>query len=207
MHGKEPDVPDETFYDFADFRLDAARRLLSHRTQGPVAITSRAFDALLHFVRNPGRLVPKRELMDAVWGDSVIEENNLAQTVSTLRQLLGETPDEHRFIVTISGKGYRFIAPVTVNAAAARPLPPAPAPPPRRWLIPALALALVLVVIAFVTSADFTSRAPIRSIAVLPFRPLVSGSGDPALELGMADTLIARLASGGSLVVRPLSSV
>ena len=49
-------MPDETFYDFADFRLDAGRRLLSHRTHGPVAITSRAFDALLHFVRNPERI-------------------------------------------------------------------------------------------------------------------------------------------------------
>src|SRR5262245_62926627 len=119
---------------------------------GPIAVTSRAFDTLLHFVRNPGRLVPKRELMDAVWGDSVIEENNLAQTISTLRQLLGEKPDEHRFIVTIPGKGYRFIAPVTVGDSgsglrSADPVSPAIAPRPRWWLAAGLALACVLMAV------------------------------------------------------------
>ena len=100
---RELHVPTDTHYDFGDFRLDASRRLLSHRAQGAVPITSRAFDTLLHFVRNPGRLVLKRELMDAVWGNAVVEENNLTQTISTLRHLLGERPDEHRFIVTVLG--------------------------------------------------------------------------------------------------------
>jgi serine/threonine-protein kinase len=202
-------VPDEPLYAFGDFRLDAGRRLLSHRTQGSVPITSRAFDTLLYLVRNPERVVTKRELMDAVWGDAVVEENNLTQTISTLRQLLGERPDEHRFIVTVSGRGYRFIAPVTADGTA----PSASVPRPQRWAIPRLivgGLAVVLGLGWFLSGRFFATKPaadPIETIAVLPFKPLVQESGDPALELGMADTLIARLGSGGGIVVRPLSSV
>ena len=204
-------MPDETLYAFGDFRLDAGRRLLSHRSQGAVPITSRAFDTLLHLVRNAGRLVPKRELMDAVWGDAVVEENNLTQTISTLRQLLGERPDEHRYIVTVSGRGYRFIATVESGGPAVDTptTVPAPARSNRRTLI-ALALAGLAVVaigIAALLGSRPATQPRIESIAVLPFKPLVRESGDPALELGMADTLIERLGNSGGLVVRPLSSV
>jgi DNA-binding winged helix-turn-helix (wHTH) protein len=203
-------VPDEKLYAFGDFRLDAGRRLLSHRSQGAVPITSRAFDTLLHLVRNAGRLVPKRELMDAVWGDAVVEENNLTQTISTLRQLLGERPDEHRYIVTVSGRGYRFIASIERGAPADDAPPPLP-PPARsnRRAVIAVALAALLLAtgVAVLLSNRFATQRQIESIAVLPFKPLVRESGDPALELGMADTLIARLGNGGALVVRPLSSV
>ncbi|MGH8239181.1 MAG: winged helix-turn-helix domain-containing protein, partial [Steroidobacteraceae bacterium] len=206
---EEPSVPDETLYAFSDFRLDAGRRLLSHLTQGSVPITSRAFDTLLYLLRNPGRLVAKRELMDAVWGNAVVEENNLTQTISTLRQLLGERPDEHRFIVTVPGRGYRFIASVAVDGSAPVAQPPRTQ---RRWILPALAVAglLAVVGIAVLFSGQFDAKPgvdKVKTIAVLPFKPLVQESGDPALELGMADTLIARLGSGGGLVVRPLSSV
>lgn len=200
-------MPEETIYAFGDFRLDADRRLLSHRTLGAVPITSRAYDTLLHLVRNPGRVVAKRELMDAVWGETVVEENNLTQTISTLRQLLGERPDEHRFIVTVPGRGYRFIAPVTTDSA-----PQSQLPRPRRWTIPRLIVGglAIVVVIGWFLAGRFEAKPPvatIKTIAVLPFKPLVKESGDPALELGMADTLIARLGSGGGIVVRPLSSV
>jgi len=204
-------VPDETLFVFGDFRLDAGRRLLSHRSQGAIPIASRAFDTLLHLVRNPGRLVPKREIMDAVWGDAVVEENNLTQTISTLRQLLGERPDDHHYIVTVSGRGYRFIAKVEPGGDA--PATPAnvaatPARPKRRRLIAvAIAGLAVAVGIALLLSGRLAPKPRIESIAVLPFKPVVRDSGDPALELGMADTLIARLGNSGGLIVRPLSSV
>ena len=203
-------MPDETLYVFGDFRLDAGRRLLSHRSQGAIPITSRAFDTLLHLVRNPGRLVPKRELMDAVWGDAVVEENNLTQTISTLRQLLGERPDDHRYIVTVSGRGYRFIANVVPDTGApGAPATVAAAPPANRRRIIAVAIAglAVAIGVAALLSGRFMAKPRIESIAVLPFKPVVRESGDPALELGMADTLIVRLGNSGGLIVRPLSSV
>lgn len=197
----------ETPYDFGDFRLDAGRRLLSHRTQGSIPITSRVLDTLLHLVRNPGRLVTKRELMDAVWGDAVVEENNLTQTISTLRQLLGERPDEHRFIVTVPGRGYRFIAKVGQGALAPSPVGQ-PAPSRRGLIIGLVAVGLAAAAVLAAFQLGWLGAQPqLRSIAVLPFKPLVADANDPALELGMADTLIARLGSAGGIVVRPLSSV
>ena len=50
--------------------------------------------------------------MEAVWPDSIVEENNLAQAISKLRQVFGETPGSHSYIVTVPGRGYRFVAEV-----------------------------------------------------------------------------------------------
>ena len=155
-------MPEETIYAFGDFRLDAGRRLLAHRTQGAVPITSRAFDTLLHLVRNPERLVTKRELMNAVWGDAVVEENNLTQTISTLRQLLGERPDEHRFIVTVPGRGYRFIAPVTTDGTT-EPTAHAAHPPPTVGELLRLVVGGLVVVlgIAWFLTGRFATKPPI----------------------------------------------
>jgi DNA-binding winged helix-turn-helix (wHTH) protein len=71
-------------YEFGPFRLDPAERLLARGGQ-PVALTPKAFDLLVYLVQRPGRLAEKRELMAALWPDTVVEEANLAYTVSALR--------------------------------------------------------------------------------------------------------------------------
>lgn len=123
-------------YEFGDFRLDIQQRTLLVRAGGrPLPINSRAFDLLQFFVEHPGELLNKAALMKAVWPNVVVEENNLNQHISALRRVLGERPEEHRFIVTIPGRGYRFVAPVMVTfpvtepaAAPGSPSPPNPAP-------------------------------------------------------------------------------
>ena len=55
--------------------------------------------------------------MEAVWPDSIVEENNLAQAISKLRQVFGETPGSHSYIVTVPGRGYRFVAEVRERTA------------------------------------------------------------------------------------------
>src|SRR6185295_1272246 len=71
----------------------------------------------------------KERLMEAVWPDSIVEENNLTQNISTLRRVFGEKPDSHLFIVTVPGRGYRFVADVRQREAPAEPdSPPAKAP-------------------------------------------------------------------------------
>ncbi|RQP23262.1 transcriptional regulator [Albitalea terrae] len=97
------------------------RRLLIHGE--PAVLGARAFDVLLALAQRAGELVAKNELMDIVWPDVVVEENNLQVQISTLRKLLG--PEA---IATIPGRGYRFTvriqeeAPPTVEATAgARP--------------------------------------------------------------------------------------
>jgi len=100
-------------YDFGPFRLDASRRLVS-RGQQVLPLTSKTFDTLLVLVRNHNRVLAKQELMETLWPDSFVEEVNLAQNVSALRKVLGESPGENLYIATIPGKGYRFVGEVRV---------------------------------------------------------------------------------------------
>src|SRR5580700_3021719 len=97
------------FYEFGPFRADGLRRLLFRDGQ-PIALTSKAFDTLLVLIRNRDRVLEKDELLKAIWPNSFVEEANLAQNVSALRKALGESPGEHRYIATVPGRGYRFVA-------------------------------------------------------------------------------------------------
>src|SRR6202046_3930541 len=104
-------------YRFEQFVLDPARRTLSS-ADSPVSLTPRAFDVLFFLVQNPNRLVTKEELLQAVWGDTIVEEGNLTQYISHLRKTLGNTSEDTRLIVTIARKGYQFTARVTVEEPA-----------------------------------------------------------------------------------------
>ena len=104
-------------YLFAQFVLDPARRTLS-RADSPVSLTPKAFDVLFFLAQNPNRLVTKEELLQAVWGDTFVEEGNLTQYISHLRKALGDNSEDTRLIVTIARKGYQFTARVTVADAA-----------------------------------------------------------------------------------------
>ncbi len=103
-------------YRFGEFVLDSRRHTLS-RADSPVFLTPRAFDVLLFLVQNSNRLVTKEELLQAVWGDTFVEEGNVAQHVSQLRKALGDNPEDARLIATIARKGYRFEANVSVDKA------------------------------------------------------------------------------------------
>ena len=94
---------------FAGYVLDGRRRQLLGPDGVPVDISSRAFETLHYLASHPHELIEKHRLMKAVWPNSMVEENNLNQQISTLRKLLGETAGEHRFIVTVTGQGYRFV--------------------------------------------------------------------------------------------------
>jgi eukaryotic-like serine/threonine-protein kinase len=98
-------------YKFGPFWVDSRECLLT-RDGKPIAVTPKAFETLLVLVQNSGHLMFKEELLKAVWPDSFVEEVNLSQNVSVLRRALGDTAQESRYIVTVPGKGYRFIAEV-----------------------------------------------------------------------------------------------
>jgi pimeloyl-ACP methyl ester carboxylesterase/DNA-binding winged helix-turn-helix (wHTH) protein len=98
------------FYVFGVFRIDVTERVLLGE-KGPVSLTPKAFDLLLFLVENTGHVLAKDELMQQVWPDSFVEENNLAQNISTLRKAL-ETGGE-KFIETVPRRGYRFAAAVS----------------------------------------------------------------------------------------------
>lgn len=98
-------------YAFGPYRLDPLRRVL-WCGETMEALTSRTFDTLLILIQNSGKTVSKETLMERVWAGASVEENNLTQCISALRKVFGESRSEHRFIATISGEGYRFVAEV-----------------------------------------------------------------------------------------------
>ncbi len=116
---------------FAEFILHPTRRELS-RHGVPVELGSRAIDVLLALLRRHGQVAAKSDIMSEVWPGVVVEENNLTTQIAAVRRALGEA-EGRRFILTVPGRGYRFVADVveTPPAAASAPAaPPAPALPP-----------------------------------------------------------------------------
>src|SRR5215831_11270361 len=110
-------TPPANLYEFGDFQLDPAKRRLQRLDGTPIPLTSRVFDTLLFMVEHHDTVLDKERIMEAVWPDSIVEENNLAQAISKLRQIFGETPGSHTYIVTVPGRGYRFVAGVAKRTA------------------------------------------------------------------------------------------
>lgn len=206
-------------YGFGPYVLDRPRRVLL-RDGVQVGLTPKAFDLLSLLVEHDGQVVSKDALMSALWPDTAVEESNLTFQISTLRKALGEG----RYVVTIPGRGYQFAGPVqrlheavetetivederrvTITVSERR----------TNWpLIAGLAgAAAVLVVTAIWFLTRPTPPPPtvpatgVRSVAVLPFRPLVAAQRDESLELGMADTLITRLSHIPGVVISPTSAI
>jgi adenylate cyclase len=166
--GVEAEIGRQGIYEFAGFRLDPAEHLLRMiETDEIVSVSPRAFDALVYFVERRGRLIDKTALMKALWPRTVVEENSLTQTISTLRRALGEKPGEQRFITTVAGRGYRFVAPVSAVGPAVAP--------------------------SEIAGSQTISPAE-KSVAVMPFACF---TGDPEKEYfgdGVAEELIHLLA-------------
>ncbi len=202
-------------YEFDEYLLDPLRRVLSPRADGqPLQVTGRVFDTLLYFVEHEGQLLDKRTLMEAVWGDFVVEESNLTQTIHTLRRVLGERPGEHRIIVTVPSRGYRFVAPVTTRTTFAPPAtaterPPEASPAPRHTrktlAMAALSLAVLGVsVFIFPWPREMRGRlagtsAP--SIAVLPFVDMSPEQDQEYLGDGLSEEILNLLGQSGRLRV------
>ena len=105
---RDAEVP---IYEFGEYRVDAGKLLLSRSGQ-PVPLTPKVFDTLLLLVKRSGEVLDKEALLRAVWPDTLVEENNLNQNISTLRRVFGESRGENRYIATVPGRGYRFMAEV-----------------------------------------------------------------------------------------------
>src|SRR5947207_826345 len=115
---------DEQAISFGPYRLLAAQRLLLEGDT-PVRLGSRAFDTLAALVGRAGEVVGKEELIARVWPQTFVEDANLKIQVSALRRALGDGHAGRRFIVTVPGRGYNFVAPVSLEEPPRAALPPA----------------------------------------------------------------------------------
>ena len=102
-------------YEFGPFQLDAGERVL-RRGQKRIDLPPRVFDTLVALAESDGRLLAKDELMDRIWPDSAVEENNLTQAIYLLRRVLQDGENGNRYIETVPKRGYRFLAPVRETA-------------------------------------------------------------------------------------------
>jgi DNA-binding winged helix-turn-helix (wHTH) protein/TolB-like protein/Flp pilus assembly protein TadD len=215
---------------FGEFELDVEKRRLMSSGE-PVALNSKTFDLLAFLAGNRGRVVSKDEILDSVWAGQFVEEANLSVQISALRKALGEKKETPRFLITVPGKGYKFVADVhehgdefvieshriertiideQIDGGDPGDLQRISAAPPKSKaavLVPVAAGLLLL--FGFVANRFLapSPAPPIRSIAVLPFKPLVADSRNESLELGMADTLIAKLSNLQEVTVRPITAV
>lgn len=94
---------------FGNFELDPSQRVL-YRDGEPVTLKPKAFDLLQYLVENHGKVLTKRELMEHIWPNQFVEDNNLTVQMSSLRKIFGD--EKIGPIKTIPGKGYKFVAEV-----------------------------------------------------------------------------------------------
>ena len=196
-------------YEFGEFRLDALRRVLSARADGSsLQVTGKIFDTLLLFVERAGQLLDKRTLMETLWPNVVVEESNLTQTIHTLRRLLGERPDDHRYIVTVPGRGYRFVAQVTL-----RTIEELPQPAKRKTLAASAVAMVVLAGVAFwlLQGSRHAERStPIQptqlSIAVMPFVDMSEAQDQAYFAEGLSEEILNVLAQSTALRVTARTS-
>src|SRR5215831_13279902 len=111
---------------FGPFRLFPAQQLLLEG-ETPVRVGARALEILNVLVERAGELVSKKELMTRVWANIVVEESNLKVQVAALRRVLGDGQPGRRYLASVPGQGYRFVAPVELSEPQKVPAQPSAA--------------------------------------------------------------------------------
>lgn len=225
---------DDHIYEFGAFRLQTEDGTL-WRGQERVAVTQKAIEMLTLLLENQGRVVTRDEIIERLWPDTFVDENNLSVTVSMLRKAFGENADSSKLIETIPRKGYRINGDVATSyngliathreftratiehteiddeAATA-----AIAHLEKRAGRQNVYLAGFAVCLALLAGGlgwgYFRAKSPFstptdRSVAVMPFRDLSADERGRQFSVGLADSLITKLAGIRGLSVRPMSAV
>ena len=120
----------QRYHRFDGFVVDTLRRELRTAAGETIPVTSKAFDVLCALIDQRERVVGKDELLAAAWAGRVVEENNLTQAIAALRRAFGGKDSGHRFILTVPGRGYRFVAELEPEPSPEPALPSTPSPEP-----------------------------------------------------------------------------
>jgi TolB-like protein/DNA-binding winged helix-turn-helix (wHTH) protein/cytochrome c-type biogenesis protein CcmH/NrfG len=190
-------------YRFGDFELDLDGFELRRHGE-PVKLERRPLDLLAVLVRQPNRVVPREELVAALWPPKVIIDfdSGLNTLVRKVRTALGDSSDRPTFIETVPGRGYRFVAQVTsVTTPAVQPEPTATASsgaPPAdrrgRWRAAAALSLLLGTAAAALAWLGGDTRPEITRIAVMPFENLTGDDELAYLAAGLAEDTSTSLA-------------
>src|SRR5580704_10442325 len=190
-----------------DFEFDLSAYRLS-RSGRPLKLERIPAEVLALLLEHRGELVTREQLVESIWGKGAFldTDNSINGAIRKVRQVLKDDPEQPRFIQTVTGKGYRFIAPVTdsdpprpVAVASFRPTVAAPLPAKavtRRWPM-LLAAAIVLAALGALYFQWSRSRArPVTAnrlvmLAVLPFENLTGDASQDYFSDGMTEELIA----------------
>jgi DNA-binding winged helix-turn-helix (wHTH) protein len=178
-------------YRFGDHRLDLRAGTLQG-PQGEVHLRLKTFELLRELLRRAGQMVPRGELLRAVWGDVCLGDDALAQAISELRKALGDDSRTPRFIETLHRRGYRFVCAVAIeadgpstDAVVFAPQAPAPPPPPRRgrwaWALLAPGFVGCAMLVVQHDAPPHPGSHP-RRVAVLDLQPLGGSGGDWSCE-------------------------
>jgi DNA-binding winged helix-turn-helix (wHTH) protein/tetratricopeptide (TPR) repeat protein len=175
-------------YEFGPFRVDREKELLL-RGDETVPLTPKTFQILLVLIARKKEVVTKDEIMKAVWPDTFVEEGNLSRNIFLLRKALGESPQDHQYIVTVPGRGYRFAEDVQmvqeqelsiVAASHAKVQVEVKETRPWGWII---AAALVLVAAAVGALKLFPHRTPVLTEQdTLVLADFANSTGDPVFD-------------------------
>ena len=186
-------------YRFDDFVVDAERWRLSRHGQ-EIHLEPVVLKLLIYLIANRDRLVTHEELMDTVWGDTVVSESALTKAVARLRKALDDDSATPRYLETVRSQGYRFIGEVEeveqTDTAKRSPGRSGPAATLRKGILGAVGI-VVLILVAVVWKWPSQQDAPrtdaVRSLAVLPLNNL---TGDPEQDYyvdGLQDLLVTEL--------------
>jgi Tol biopolymer transport system component/DNA-binding winged helix-turn-helix (wHTH) protein len=165
-------------YAFGPFVLLPGQRQLIDADGERVVLRGLVFDLLLLLIENRGRVVGKSELLETLWPDTVVEENNLNQTASALRQALGDDPRAPRYIATVRGRGYQFVGDLRseeVREASGRE-PPRTAASSRKLPLFLLAAAVLSAFVIWLTGSGQRPQPP-------PDTPVVEAFAEAAVRL------------------------
>ena len=223
-------------YAFGEYSLKCEDGTL-WRGEERIAITQKTVEMLTLLLENRGRVVTRDEIIEKLWPDTYVDENNLSVTVSMLRKAFGESGDAPQFIETIPRKGYRFNAKASVSETgivfaeseytrtvierteiddegATQAIAQLQTSSGRQYLLLFAVFAGLLLVAGVLAwtytgrrQANILTKVTSRSIAILPFRDLSQDENGKQFSIGLADSLITKLAGIRGMAVRPMSAV
>jgi DNA-binding winged helix-turn-helix (wHTH) protein/TolB-like protein len=205
---------------FGTFELDPTSGEL-RRNGRRVPLQGQPAQVLCQLVSHPGEVVSREDLRRAIWDDDTFVEFDTALNVAVnkIRQALQDSATTPRFIETVPRRGYRFLGDVRPIEAVPSSIPGVEATAASAVSVPwwrrpiwagSLALGAAIAAIGLSVARSGSRDAPPprpRSVAVLPFRPLLAGAGDEALETGMAEAVIIKLGQLKDLRIPSLSTV